>query len=834
MKKLTVLLALLALAGMFFLPHDLDGAASLPPSLNAASPEASIVLLPALEEHVSTWAQIIPAAAPRAPPALVRRARTCTWDGGGADALASNAVNWDTDTAPVAGDSIVFPTTTKACTWDISLALAAFTVNSGYVQTITQNSGANFNFSGNATISGACTITCHASATWTCAAFSNTAGTFNQGGAFTSTTFGLTSTGVYVGSSATMSTTSVTFSNTANLTATSNTWTLAGSFTKSNSPTFSANGGTIAITAASTFNAASLTFNLITINTTNANVTISASTTAPLGSNPTIAMGSGVLTVTGTISWSGLLTISNTGAITVTGTLTGTGSPTMDIAGGITTSSATITNAIGTVTFSGNSTNGSYTDTGDKLSASTIVINKGSAVGMTIAASTICRLGSNPSSASSLTAGGLQIVGTVTFSGTWTANNGFNVNAGGTLTGSSTPVINIVGSITVSATGTITNTLPTITWTGTGAVTLTDTGDKLSGTTFAANRTSGSITIAASTIGRFGASPTLTCGSITVTGTLRCTGTLTWTTTTAATTFTVGAAGVIDGAPSAFSISGSLTLTAGATWITAAPITATGGTSSCTVTDTTGLSTGTWTVNKSGASFTVAASTTVRLGAAPTTTVASAGLFTNSGTVTWSGTWAHTGGSFVSTGTLTGTSTPILTITEGSADFTSATLTNTFDLTMIQSSSTSRTFTGGGKTFGAFRRVTSGGSGSGTLVIASSNTFSTFRDNDATVAHQLTFTAGTTQTITGGSPGGVQYMIDGGTGSAIVTLASSSASSTYTLTFTTVLKPINFRNCAISDLTGSGAEIWGGPGSTYGTGNGGTFRAAINPRLRKQ
>lgn len=67
-------------------------------------------------------------------------ARTCIWDGGGGDNLASTAANWDgPDTAPIAGDSIQFDaTSTKACTWDITASLASFSINSGYTGTITQ------------------------------------------------------------------------------------------------------------------------------------------------------------------------------------------------------------------------------------------------------------------------------------------------------------------------------------------------------------------------------------------------------------------------------------------------------------------------------------------------------------------------------------------------------------------------------------------------------------------------------------------------------------------------------------------------------------------------
>ncbi len=50
-------------------------------------------------------------------------ARTCVWDGEAADALASSATNWDTDTAPIAGDDILFDGLNASadddCTWDI-------------------------------------------------------------------------------------------------------------------------------------------------------------------------------------------------------------------------------------------------------------------------------------------------------------------------------------------------------------------------------------------------------------------------------------------------------------------------------------------------------------------------------------------------------------------------------------------------------------------------------------------------------------------------------------------------------------------------------------------
>lgn len=49
-------------------------------------------------------------------------AATRTWDGGGADNLASNALNWSSNIVPVANDAVVFnATSVKNCTYDISV-----------------------------------------------------------------------------------------------------------------------------------------------------------------------------------------------------------------------------------------------------------------------------------------------------------------------------------------------------------------------------------------------------------------------------------------------------------------------------------------------------------------------------------------------------------------------------------------------------------------------------------------------------------------------------------------------------------------------------------------
>lgn len=62
---------------------------------------------------------------------------TRTWDGGGGDALASTANNWDTNVAPVAADIVVFDaTSSKNCTWDITADLASINTT-GYAGVVT-------------------------------------------------------------------------------------------------------------------------------------------------------------------------------------------------------------------------------------------------------------------------------------------------------------------------------------------------------------------------------------------------------------------------------------------------------------------------------------------------------------------------------------------------------------------------------------------------------------------------------------------------------------------------------------------------------------------------
>jgi len=105
----------------------------------------------------------------------------------------------------------------------------------------------------------------------------------------------------------------------------SGSFTVAGSFTKSNSPTFNANSGTVTfggtLAADTSINASGVTFNIVVINRTNYKVTgptltIVSGTTIPLGNSPTV-------TLNNTYGGIGTYNLTNNGTITVgTGTWT--------------------------------------------------------------------------------------------------------------------------------------------------------------------------------------------------------------------------------------------------------------------------------------------------------------------------------------------------------------------------------------------------------------------------------------------------------------------------------------------------------------------------------
>ena len=73
--------------------------------------------------------------------ALSVNAATVTWTGGGSDNLASNSANWSGNTAPQYGDDVIFDSTSKDCTWDLTVTLASLSIKSGYTGKVTKTSG---------------------------------------------------------------------------------------------------------------------------------------------------------------------------------------------------------------------------------------------------------------------------------------------------------------------------------------------------------------------------------------------------------------------------------------------------------------------------------------------------------------------------------------------------------------------------------------------------------------------------------------------------------------------------------------------------------------------
>lgn len=429
----------------------------------------------------------------------------------------STGANWG-GSVPATTDTVQFvgATSNQACTIDAlgTWSGGPLTIDINYTATITQS--VNIVTGAFSMANGTWTTTL-GSETFQSTTFAMTGGTFNQGGTFTSTTFGITNAAAaFVGSANAMSTTAVTLSAGA-LTATSGIWTLAGNWTKSGAPTFTHNSGTINITAASTFNAASLTFNKINITTSNAAVSISASTTAPLGATPTTTVGTSTLTLAGTITWSGTWT--HTGSFTTNNgaTITGSSTPALTINTSVTvTNVTTITNAI-TLTFTGTAVS-ALTDTSSLIDASgsLVVVTKSGVGSFMCQANTICPVGTAPT----MTAVTISIVGTLFWSGTLTVVGGgagsFSTSNGTTLHGDGVAALVMTSSLTVALGTTITHAIGSLTFTGTatyGYYQFSDTTDLLgAGCTTTISLTQAVLYILNTTTIRLGNNPTVTTG----------------------------------------------------------------------------------------------------------------------------------------------------------------------------------------------------------------------------------------------------------------------------------------------------------------------------------
>ncbi len=81
-------------------------------------------------------------------------AATLTWDGGGTDNLASNPANWLGNVIPQYGDNVIFDSTSKDCTWDLTVKLASLSINAGYSGKVTLSSNATLTIAKNITWTG--------------------------------------------------------------------------------------------------------------------------------------------------------------------------------------------------------------------------------------------------------------------------------------------------------------------------------------------------------------------------------------------------------------------------------------------------------------------------------------------------------------------------------------------------------------------------------------------------------------------------------------------------------------------------------------------------------
>jgi len=239
---------------------------------------------------------------------------TRTWDGGGIDNNWSTCANWSGDGCPASSDNVVFDaTSTKNATVDASFAgtVNAYTINTGYTGTVTMARSLTVN-AGYTQVTGTFTA---ANQALSAASFTLSGGTF---------------------------------------TASSGTTTVSGALTISGSPTFNANSGTFAFTgAAGTLACNNVTFNLVTINATNSK-TINSDCNLPLGSNPSVSLTTGTITLNGTLSGSGTFNKTGGGTLLINGAGALSGFSGIVTAGTITVDAATLNlGSYTTVDFNG-------------------------------------------------------------------------------------------------------------------------------------------------------------------------------------------------------------------------------------------------------------------------------------------------------------------------------------------------------------------------------------------------------------------------------------------------------------------------------------------------
>lgn len=184
--------------------------------------------------------------------------------------------------------------------------------------------------------------------------------------------------------------------------------------------------------------------------------------------------------------------------------------------------------------------------------------------------------------------------------------------------------------------------------------------------------------------------------------------------------------------------------------------------------------------------------TTAPFGASPSVT---AGTFAANGTISGTGTLTVTGSAQVGpAGTFSGFSSFVIT-NGGWTCNAGGTIPASLNITMNITDTGARSFSGGGQTYGNFRRS---GSGTGTVTILGSNTFSDFRDDDGSVGHTILFTSGTTQTIS--------TLTMSGAAGKLVTLRSVTPTSIWTLTTSAGAKTADY--VVIQDSTVNASPTW--------------------------
>lgn len=132
---------------------------------------------------------------------------------------------------------------------------------------------------------------------------------------------------------------------------------------------------------------------------------------------------------------------------------------------------------------------------------------------------------------------------------------------------------------------------------------------------------------------------------------------------------------------------------------------------------------------------------------------------------------------------------------------------STSTILISTTSTSSRIFAGGGKTYGTLTYTVAGSTGS--LSIAGSNTFATINFSDVTNARTLFFTAATTTTITG------SFNVQG-TAAKLMTIGSSTAAN-HTLSMVSGAVTCNF--LSISRSQAGGGAAWYATSSTDGGNN---------------